>query len=144
MTASTYHVISKEVENQIFKYNYVFINNPLLQKQRSTIFLCKYYLVISDTLVGSFLNVLFLLFGVIFVNYLPLPKWRSCGMAPMKIYFLLWVVLCDIMIERLKMRKSPTVSYYTLFYKQRFSFRLSLSVAEVFHELSFKCCFSVA
>ena len=96
VTASTYHVISKEVENQIFKYNYVFINNPLLQKQRSTIFLCKYYLVISDTLVGSFLDVLFLLFGVIFVYYLPLPKWRSCGMAPMKIYFLLWVVFCVI------------------------------------------------
>ena len=41
------------------------INNPHWQSSGIIIFLCKYYIVISDTLVGSFLNVLFLLLAVI-------------------------------------------------------------------------------
>ena len=44
---------------------YVFINNPHWQSSGITIFLCKFYVGISDKLVGSFLNVLFLLFAVI-------------------------------------------------------------------------------
>ena len=101
MAASAYDVISKEVKTHILRHNSIFsltccIHVPHWQSGGIIIFLCRYYLVISDTLIGSFLDVLFLLFGVIFVYYLPLPKWRSCGMAPMKIYFLLWVVFCVI------------------------------------------------
>ena len=67
--AWTYHVILKEVENHIFKHNWVFrhllcINNPHWQSSGNTIFLCK-YIVISDTLIGSFFDVLFWLLVVI-------------------------------------------------------------------------------
>ena len=70
MAASVYHVISTEVENHIFKTiefldTSAFINNPHWQSSRILIFLCKCYIVISDTLVGSFLDVLFLLLAVI-------------------------------------------------------------------------------
>ena len=45
---------------------YVFINNPYWQSCGIIIFLCKYYVVISDTLVGFFLDVLiFLLAGIL-------------------------------------------------------------------------------
>ena len=70
MAASVYHVISTEVENHIYKTIEfldisTFINNPHWQSNRILVFLCKYYIVISDTLVGSFLDVLFLLLAVI-------------------------------------------------------------------------------
>ena len=69
MAASAYHVISKEVENHTFKHNlildtYVCINNPHWQSSGIIIFLCKYYTVTSDGLVGSFLDVLFLLLAI--------------------------------------------------------------------------------
>ena len=67
MAASSYRVISKEVENQIFRDNGIFrqtcfYKQSTLTKQSSGIvtFLCKYDIVISDTLVGFFLDVLFL------------------------------------------------------------------------------------
>ena len=44
---------------------YVFINSPHWQSSGILIFLCKYYIVISDTLVYSFLDALFLLLAVI-------------------------------------------------------------------------------
>ena len=44
---------------------YVLINNPHWQSSGIIIFLCKYYIIISGTLVGSFLDVLFLLLVVI-------------------------------------------------------------------------------
>ena len=70
MAASAYHVISTEVENHIFKTielldTSAFINNPHRQSSGVLIFLCKYYIVISDELVGSLLDVLFLLLAVI-------------------------------------------------------------------------------
>ena len=71
MAASAYHVISKEIENQLsldiidFLDTHVCINNPHWQSSGVITFLCKYYRVMPDTLVGSFLNVLFLLFAVI-------------------------------------------------------------------------------
>ena len=70
MAASAYHVISTEVENHIFKtievlYTSAFINNPHWQSSGILIVFCKYYIVFSDTLVGSFLDVLFLLLAVI-------------------------------------------------------------------------------
>ena len=48
-----------------FLDTHVCINNPHWQSSGIIIFLCKYYIVISDTLVGSFLDVLFLLLAVI-------------------------------------------------------------------------------
>ena len=70
MAASACHVISTEVENHIFKHNYIFrylriYKQPTLTTVESMIFLCKYFLVISDTQVDSFLDVLFLLLAVI-------------------------------------------------------------------------------
>ena len=137
MAASAYHVISTKVENHIFKHDWifrhVFLNNPLWQSSGILIFLCKYYIVVSDTLIGSSLDVLFLLLDVIlseliekprrkdwvteksternlcvgyhffdctlsfpclfvafFVYSLPLPKWRTCGMAARHIYCYGW------------------------------------------------------
>ena len=70
MAASAYHVILKEVKSHILIHNWIFrhtccINNPHWQISGIIIFLCKHYIVTSDTLVGSFLDVLFLLLAVI-------------------------------------------------------------------------------
>ena len=54
-------------------------------------------------MLSLFLNVLFFLLAVIFIYSLPLPKWRTCEIAPIKIYFLLWVVFC-VMISRVNDR----------------------------------------
>ena len=48
-----------------FLYTYAFINNPHQQSSGVLIFLCKHYIVISDKLVGFFLDVFFLLLAVI-------------------------------------------------------------------------------
>ena len=65
MAASAYRVMSKEIEitsldTVEFLDKYVFVNNPHWQSSGIIIFLCKYYIVISDVLVGFFLDVLFL------------------------------------------------------------------------------------
>ena len=71
MAASAYHVISKEVENHIFRPNLIFrhtcmYKQPTLRKYTGIlIFLCKYYIDISETLVGSFLELLFLLLAAV-------------------------------------------------------------------------------
>ena len=57
--------------NHIFRHNWIFrymftYENPLWQSSGITIFLCRYYIVIFDTLVSSFMDVLFLLLAVIF------------------------------------------------------------------------------
>ena len=70
MVASAYHVISKEVKNHIMIHNWIFrhtccINDPHCQISESIIFWCKHCILISDTLVGSFQDVLFLLLAVI-------------------------------------------------------------------------------
>ena len=56
---------NEKLENGIFAYivasTHVFINNPNWQNSGIIIFLCKYDIVISDTLVDFFLNWLFLL-----------------------------------------------------------------------------------
>ena len=82
MAASAYHVISTEVENHIFKPiefldTSAFINNPHWQSSGILIFLCKYYIVISDTLVGSFLDVLFLLLAVILPELHEKPRRKN-------------------------------------------------------------------
>ena len=70
MAASAYYVISREVKNHISRHNWIFrhtcyINNPHCQSSGIIIFMSKYYIVISVTLAGPFLDVLFLLFAVI-------------------------------------------------------------------------------
>ena len=70
MAASSYHVISKEVENHIFRHNWIFrhismYKQPTLTKYGNYIFSCKYDIVISHIPVGSFLDVLFFLPTVI-------------------------------------------------------------------------------
>ena len=140
--------------NGIFRHT-CFINKPHRQSGGIIIFLCKYYIVISDKLVGSFLDVLFLLLAVIlwgrhektrtkkdwvtgnvpgkfvwgtsifwlhallymslwslcvaFLVYsLPLLKWCTWWMAPIKIHNIaMGGILCDdIMNERSKIWKS--------------------------------------
>ena len=57
--ASAYPVKKSKVKNHIFRHNWVFkhicsINNPYWQSSEIITFLCKYYIVISDTLVRFF------------------------------------------------------------------------------------------
>ena len=73
ITVSAYHVISKKVKNHILRHIRTFrhtcyINNPRWQSDGIIIFLCEYYIVISDRLVGSFLYVLFFLLAVILLG----------------------------------------------------------------------------
>ena len=91
MTASAYHVISKEVENNTFKHNlildtYVCINNPHWQSSGIIIFLCKDYIVISNTLVSSFLEVLFLLLAVLLSELPVKPKTKKKRLSYRKKY----------------------------------------------------------
>ena len=77
--ASAYHVISKEVKNHIFRRNWIFrhtfcTNNPHWQSGGIIIFLYKYFIVISDKLVGTSLDVLFLLLAVILPGLLEKPR----------------------------------------------------------------------
>ena len=70
MAASAYQVISTEIEIHILKHDwifrrlYAFMNILLWQSSGILIFLCKYYIVVTNTLVGS-LDVLVLLLSVI-------------------------------------------------------------------------------
>ena len=77
--APAYHVISKEIKNHIFRSNWIFrhafcINNPNLQNGGIMIFVDKYFIVISDKLVGTFLGVPFLLLAVILPGLLEKPR----------------------------------------------------------------------
>ena len=78
MAASTYQIISKEVENQTLE-TIEFLDTrvykqPTLSMLQTLIFLCKYYEVISDTLVCFFLYVLFLLMAVILSELYEKPR----------------------------------------------------------------------
>ena len=69
----------KEVKNHIFRRNWICrytfcINNPDWQSGGIIIFLCKYFIVISDILVGTFLDVLFLMLAVILPGLLEKPR----------------------------------------------------------------------
>ena len=57
-----------------FLDTYAFINNSHQQSSGILIFLCKYHIVISDTLIGTFLDVLFLLLAVILLELHEKPK----------------------------------------------------------------------
>ena len=79
MVASAYHIISKEVENYAldtteFLDTHVCINKPHWQSSGIIIFLCKYYIIISDTLVAFFLDVLLLLLAVILSELYRKPR----------------------------------------------------------------------
>ena len=57
-----------------FLDTYVFMNNPHWQNSGILTFLSKYYIVISDTLVGSFLDVFFLLLAVVLSERFERPR----------------------------------------------------------------------
>ena len=76
---SVYRVVPKEVKNYILRRNRIFrhtfcINNSHWQSGGIIIFLCKYIIIISDILVGTFLYVLFLLLAVILSGLLEKPR----------------------------------------------------------------------
>ena len=79
MAASAYRVVSKEIENQIFRHNGNFrhtcvYKQPTLTSSGIIVFLCKYYIVISDALVDFFLDVLFLVLAVILSELYEKPR----------------------------------------------------------------------
>ena len=114
MTASAYHVIPKEIESHILRYNKlldtdVYINNPHWQSSRIIIILCNYDIAIRASwetkkerlshrkkyieafvwgLSLLWLNALLSMsfFVAFFVDSLPLLKWCTCWMAPIKIH----------------------------------------------------------
>ena len=82
MTVSAYDVISKEEENHIFRHNLIFrqtwmYKNPHWQSSWIIIFLCNYYIVTSDKLIGTFLDMFFLLLAVIEIKKEKLSYRRS-------------------------------------------------------------------
>ena len=85
MAASAYHVISKKVENQIFRHNWIFrhvcMNKPHWQSSGIIIFLFKCYIVISYTLVSFFLDVLFLLLAVMLSELYEKPRKKKDWVA---------------------------------------------------------------
>ena len=82
MAISAYHVISKEVENTSldtieFLGTHLRINHPHWQSSGIIVLLCKYDIVILNTLICSFLHVLFLLLAVIFAVLYENPRRRD-------------------------------------------------------------------
>ena len=70
---------AKEVKNYILRHNWVFRHTCMYkqlhwQSSGFIIFLWKYYIVISDTLVDSFLDVFFLLLAVILLELNVKPR----------------------------------------------------------------------
>ena len=77
MAASAHHVISKGVKKCQLETQFRHtcrIKNPHWESGGIIIFLCKYYLVISDTLVGSFFDVFFLLLALRFSGFYEKPR----------------------------------------------------------------------
>ena len=78
----------KEVINHIFRRNWIFrhticINNSHWQSGGIIILLCKYFIAISDIMVGTFMDVLFLLLAVILPGLLEKPR-RNKDWVPEK------------------------------------------------------------
>ena len=83
---SVYHVVSKEVENRIFRHNWIFrhkLNFSIhWESSRIIIFSCKFYIVTSDTLGrDSFLDVFFLLRAVILSELHEKPRSNKDSVA---------------------------------------------------------------
>ena len=79
MAPSVYHVIWGKVKitplgTIEFLDTHVCINNPHWQSSGIIIFLSNYYMVISNRLVGSFLDVLFLLLAIILSELYEKPR----------------------------------------------------------------------
>ena len=79
MVASAFHVTWKEEENHISGHNWIFkhaymYKNAHWQSSGFMIFLSKYYIVTLNTVVGSFLGVLFLLLAVILLELHEKPR----------------------------------------------------------------------
>ena len=68
----TYHLISTEVENHIFEHY-----SPHWQSSGMLIFLCKYYMFISDALVYTFLDALLMLLAVILSDLYEKPRRKN-------------------------------------------------------------------
>ena len=68
-----YQVISKDVENRIFRhyriFRYICINNPFWQRSGTKIFLCKYYTVILDALISFWICLLVACCNIIRASY---------------------------------------------------------------------------
>ena len=79
MVASAFHVTWKKEENHISGHNWIFkhaymYKNAHWQSSGFMIFLSKYYIVTLNTVVGSFLGVLFLLLAVILLELHEKPR----------------------------------------------------------------------
>ena len=148
MAASSYHVISKKVENHIFKHNLMF-RDTCMYKQPT---LTKYFKYTGRLFLGCALllahcniiraswetkkerlghrkkyikefvrgTLLFWLYALLYLYIIfccflrllfPLPKWRTCWIAPIKIYDNAMVgILCnDNMSERSKIWQSLAI-----------------------------------
>ena len=73
-----------------FLDTYVFINNLHWQNSGILLFLRKYYIAISDTLVGSFLDVFFLLLAVIISEFREKPRKKNWRYRKKYIEKVLW------------------------------------------------------
>ena len=73
-----------------FLVTYVFINNLHWQNSGILLFLRKYYIDISDTLVGSFLDVFFLLLAVIISEFREKPRKKNWRYRKKYIEKVLW------------------------------------------------------
>ena len=77
--ASSYRVMSKQVENGIFRHKWIYRHTcmrkqPHWQSSGIIIFLCKYYIIISNTLGGSLFDVLFLFLPVVLSEFHKKPR----------------------------------------------------------------------
>ena len=86
MAASAYHVISKELENRVFRHNRIFrhkcmYKQTILTKKWNDKILLKYYIVISNTLKDSWMC-FFLLLVVILSELHENPRRRKKDKMP--------------------------------------------------------------
>ena len=101
-------------KNHIFRDNWIFrhifcINNPHWQSGGIIIFLYKFFIVISDKLVGTFLDVLFLLLAVILPGLLEKPRRNKDWVLQKKIHRR--ICASDIIL----IKKSHTLNLYLFF-----------------------------
>ena len=94
--ASAFQVISKEVKKHILRHNWILrhtccINNPHCQSCGIIMFMCKCYIVISVTLVGPSLDVLFLLFALILSGLYEKPRRNKDWVKEKEAHRKMWV-----------------------------------------------------
>ena len=117
MAAWTYHFISKEVENHIRKHDWL-ITHLCMHKQPTLTKQWKYfcanisYIVISDTLATSFLDVLFLMLALIFSEFHENPR-RKDSVSEKRIEFV-WATNLFWLYALLSMSFFVAVFVYSL------------------------------